>query len=222
MLEPLTDGVWVATRRARFFGVECGTRMTVVKLSDGGLFVHSPVPLDGDTRRAVDELGEVRAVVAPSVFHHLSVGAWMEAYPGAYHAACPGLEWKRPDLAFAGVLGDQEHPIWARDLAQVYFSARRENEVVFFHATTRTLICADALLNLAEHEARSTRVVARLMGNTAPGIGHLERFMIRDRRLARRQVDRILEWDPDRVVLAHGALLSGGGRGAVARAYAWL
>ncbi len=222
MLQPFADGIWIDTRRARFFGVECGTRMTVVALSDGGLFVHSPVPLDDDTRRAVDALGEVRAVVAPSVFHHLSVGAWMAAYPGAYHAACPGLEWKRPDLAFGGVLGDQEHPIWARDLAQVYFSARRENEVVFFHPKTRTMICADALLNLAEHDMRTTRAVARLMGNTAPGVGHLERFMIRDRRLARRQVDRILAWDPDRVVLAHGTLLPGDGRAAVERAYAWL
>ena len=60
------------------------------------------------------------------------------------------------------------------------------------------------------------------MGNSAPGIGHLERFMIRDRKLARRQVDRILAWDIDRIVLAHGGLIEQRGREVVRRAYDWL
>lgn len=222
MLVPFGEDVWTDTRPAKFWGVETGSRMTVVLLSDGGLFVHSPVALDPETRRQVDTLGEVRAVVAPSVFHHLHVGAWMSAYPKAVFAACPGLEWKRPDLPFTAVLGDQPHPSWAKDLEQVYFSARRENEVVFYLARHRTMICADALLNLSTHALASTRFVARLMGNRAPGIGHLEPLMIRNRQLARRQVDRILQWDIDRVVLSHGDPLERDGREATRQAYAWL
>jgi hypothetical protein len=221
-METFADDVWIETRRAKFYGVETGTRMTVVKLSDGGLFVHSPVSLDDALRREVDALGEVRAVVAPSIFHHLSVGEWMRAYPRATFAACPGLEWKRPDLAFGVVLGDQPHPAWSADLDQVYFSARRENEVVFHHPKSKTFICADALLNLSGHDFASTRLVARLMGNDAPGVGHLERFMIRNRALARRQVDRILAWEFDKAVLAHGTLVRSGAREATRHAYAWL
>ncbi len=222
MLEPFAADIWTATRRAKFFGVETGTRMTVVRLEGGGLFVHSPVALDTQTRQEVDALGDVRAVVAPSIFHHLFVGEWMAAYPKAVFAACPGLEWKRTDLSFTAVLGDQPHEEWSRDLEQVYFSARRENEVVFYDKRSRTMICADALLNLAVHDQASTRFVARLMGNVAPGVGHLERFMIRDRGLARRQADRILAWDIDRVVLAHGGLIEREGREAMRHAYAWL
>lgn len=222
MLEPFAEDVWTDTRRAAFFGVECGSRMTVVRLSGGGLFVHSPVALDDETMRRVDALGEVRAIVAPSLFHHLHVRAWMDAYPRALFACCPGLEWKRPDLPFSTVLADAPHPVWAGEIEQVYFSARRENEVVFFVPRRRLMICADALLNLSTHDYASTRAVARLMGNTAPGVGHLERVMIRDRGLARRQVDRILAWDAGGVVLSHGAVLDRDGRGAVQRAYAWL
>lgn len=222
MLTQFADDIWVEQRRGRFFGLETGTRMTVVRLGEGGLFVHSPVALRDETRRAVDALGEVRAVVAPSKFHHLHVGEWMAAYPKAFVAACPGLEWKRPDLAFDAVLGDQPHDIWARDLEQVYFSSRRENEVDFFHAKSRTFICADALLNLSQHDYPSTRFVARLMGNDAPGTGWLEPWMVRNRALARRQVDRILAWDVDKVVLAHGTLLERDGREAIRSAYAWL
>jgi hypothetical protein len=222
MLQRFTDDVWTESRPAKFWGVECGSRMAVVRLDGGGLFVLSPVHPDPELRREIDALGEVRAVVSPSLFHHLHVAAWMAAYPRAIFAACPGLEWKRPDLAFSCVLGDQPHEAWARDLQQIYFSARRENEVVFHHPRSKTFLCVDALLNLSTHEALTTRVLARVVGNTAPGVGHLERVMIRDRRLARRQVDRILEWDFDKATLAHGRMVDRDGREVVRRAYAWL
>lgn len=222
MLKPFADEVWTDTRPAAFFGVDCDSRMTIVRMATGGLFVHSPVGLDPETREAVDALGPVRAVVAPSVFHHLHVGPWMNAYPDAVFGACPGLEWKRPDLAFTCVLADEPHPAWRDDLAQVYFSARRENEVVFFHRHSKTMICADALLNLSTHKSLTTRLLARAMGNTRPGFGWPERLMVRDRRVARRQVERILEWDIDKIVLSHGDLVEGSGREVVRRAYAWL
>lgn len=222
MLSRFADDVFIDTRRGKFFGVETGSRMTVVRMADGGLFVHSPVGLDDATRREVDALGPVRAVVAPSLFHHLYVGEWMRAYPHAVYGACPGLEWKRPDLAFTHVVADEPHAAWERDLAQVYFSARRENEVVFFHAKSRTMICCDALLNLSNHDHLSTRVVAKLMLNTAPGLGWMERFMVRNRAVARRQVERILAWDIDKIVLSHGDPVLRDGREAVRRAYAWL
>jgi hypothetical protein len=221
-LSPFAEEVWTVARPARFWGVETGSRMTVVRLGDGGLFVHSPVALDAATRQAVDALGEVRAVVAPSVFHHLHVGAWMATYPRAHFAACPGLEWKRPDLPFHGILGDTPHPLWAADLEQVYFSARRENEVVFFHARSRTLICCDAMLHLSSHPRRATRAVGWLMGNRGPGLGYLEPMMVRHRNLARRQADRILAWGFDRVILSHGQPLEEGGHRAFRDAYAWL
>ena len=50
MLEPIVPDVWVQARPLRFFGVETGTRMTVMRLADGGLFVHSPIPLRDGSR----------------------------------------------------------------------------------------------------------------------------------------------------------------------------
>jgi len=221
-LEMFTEDVWTAARPQKFWGIETGTRMTVVRLSGGGLLVHCPVALDEATRREVDALGTVRAVVAPSLFHHLYVGPWMAAYPRASFWACPGLERKRSDLAWTGVLGDTPGGDWSEDVDQASFTARFEHEVVFFHKKSRTLVCADALLNLSTHPSLATRGVAFLMGNSGPGKGYLERVAVRDYRLGRRQVDRILEWDIDRVVLAHGAMLHGGGRDAVREAYRWL
>lgn len=222
MLEPFVNDIWTVTREQRFWGLETGTRMTIVRMSDGGLFVHCPVALDEATRRAVDAVGPVRAVVSSSLFHHLYAGEWMKAYPEAVFWRCPGLDKKRPDLTFNGVLGDAPQPLWADDLDQAAFTSRFENEVVFFHKKTRTLIVADALLNLSRHPSRVTRAAAFLMANTSPGSGYLERIAVRDWALGRKQVDRILQWDIDGITLAHGGLVAHGGRDAVRSAYHWL
>jgi hypothetical protein len=222
MLEPFAEGVWTVSRSQRFWGIETGTRMTVVRLSDGGLFVHCPVALDAETRRTIDQLGPVRAIVASSLYHHLYVGEWMKAYPTALCCPCPGLERKRADLPWASVLGDEPRDVWSADLDQASLTARFEREIVFFHRKTRTLVCADALLNLSRHPSRLTRSVALLMANTGPGKGYLERVAVRDKALGRRQIDRILEWDIDGVVLAHGELVPHSGRETVRSAYSWL
>lgn len=221
-LEPFRDSIWTVTRPQTFWGLECGTRMTIVKLSDGGLFVHGPVALDAAMRASLSALGPVRAVASSSLFHHLYAGDWMKAYPDAIFCACPGLDKKRPDLAWDHTLGDEPHEIWAADLEQVYFSARFEREVVFFHRATRTLICLDALLNLAEHPKRTTRAVAMLIANTAPGKGYLERITVGNRSAARREANRILEWDIDGIILAHGGLVPRDGQRIFREAYAWL
>ena len=135
MLERLTDDVWTEQRPLRFFGLETGTRMTIVRLASGGLFVHSPVALDAELRAAVDALGPVTAVVAPSRFHHLYVGEWAAAYPTASVSGCPGLEKKRKDIAWSRILGDEPAAEWQGELDQVFFGARSlENEVVFFQS----------------------------------------------------------------------------------------
>ncbi len=223
MLTPVADGLWCEPRSLRFLGVETGTRMSVVRLQDGGLFVHSPVALDDATRAAVDALGPVKALVAPSLFHHLYVGEWIAAHPRAVACHCPGLEKKRSDLRWDRALGDEPEPEWKGELDQVFFGARSlENEVVFFHRASRTLLCVDAIFNLHRHPSRFTRLVATLLGNREPGSTWLERLLIRDRAAAREQVGRMLAWDFDRIVLSHGALVETGGHEVLRRAYAWL
>ena len=45
---------------------------------------------------------------------------------------------------------------------------------------------------------------------------------MRDRAAARAAVDRILSWDVDRVIMAHGDVLDAGGYDALRDSFAWL
>lgn len=222
-MDELGENLWTAAYPLRFLGVETGSRTTVVRLADGRLFIHSPGPLDGAMRTFLADTGPVAALVAPSLFHHLFAGDWKRAHPQARLLACPGLERKRPELPWDGVLGDAPEPLWKGELEQVWFGARTmESEVVFFHRASRTLICCDAVFHLSSHPSPLTRLVAALLGNRQPGATWLERLMIRDRRAAREQIDRMLAWDFDRIVLSHGELVERDGREVLRHAYAWL
>ena len=216
-LRPLGPGLHVLDRRFRFFGVEIGTRMTVLALADG-LLVHSPVDLDP---AALAGLGEPRWVIAPNLFHHLYVGPWIDAGLEAW--AAPGLANKRDDLRFAGELAAPGDGPFGDELAVLPLRCfPLANEVVLLHRPSRTLVVSDLLFNLSPTAPWTTRVAFRCIG-AYPGVRSsvAERLGMK-RELARQELGTILGWDFDRIVLAHGDIVESGGRDALAAAYRWL
>jgi hypothetical protein len=224
VLRELAKNIWIAERSQRFYGLEVGTRMTVIRLADGSVLLHSPVQLDPELRRELDAIGRVRFTVAPNRVHHLYAGEVAKAYPEARLWVGPGLERKRPDLSFVGVLGDDAPAEWKDEVDQVFFRGRPyENEVVFFHRASRTLIMCDLAFNFGPRAAAPTRFLMRLLRSYGRfGPSKLDPLLIRDRRAARESLERILAWDFDRVVVAHGDVLESGGREALRQGYAWL
>jgi Domain of unknown function (DUF4336) len=223
-LRPLAPDLWVADRPLALVVGDIGARMTVVRLRDGGLVLHSPVRLDEETRRALDALGPVRAVIAPSKPHNLFVGDYPAAYPAAQLYGAPGLAEKRRDLRFHAVLDDEPPPLWRGELAQLRFrGAPILEEVVFFHPSSRTLILTDLAFNVPAGRTAGARLFYLVTGAAGRfGPHRLVRLMIRNRRAARASVDAILDWDFERVIVSHGDILETGGRERFAAAFAFL
>jgi len=223
-LRPLATDIWVAERPQTFYGLPVGTRMTVMRLYGGRLLLHSPVALDSALRAELDSIGRVRYVVAPNRVHHLYAGEVAKVYPEARLWVAPELERKRPDLAFVAVLGDEPPEEWREEVQQTFFRGRPyENEVVFFHRASRTLILCDLAFNFGPAAAAPTRLLMRLLRSHGRfGPSKLDPWLIRDRDAARQSLERILTWDFDRVVVAHGEILESGGREALRVGYAWL
>jgi hypothetical protein len=223
-LRALSENLWVAERPQTFYGLPVGTRMSVIRLSGARLLLHSPVVLDGPLRAALDAIGQVRYAVAPNRVHHLYAGEVARIYPGTRLWVAPGLERKRPDLSFAAVLGDEAPEEWREEVGQVFFRGRPyENEVVFLHRPSRTLLLCDLAFNFGPRTAAPTRLLMKLIRSYGRfGPSKLDPLLIRDRVAARASLERILAWDFDRVVVAHGEVLERGGREALRAGYAWL
>lgn len=223
-LRQLAEDLWVAERPQSFFGLPVGTRMTVIRLSGGRLLLHSPVALDAALRAQLDALGRVCFAVAPNRVHHLYAGDVRKAYPESRLWIAPGLETKRPDLVYEAILTDEAPAEWRGEVDQAFFAGRPyENEVAFCHRASRTLITCDLAFNFGPSAPALTRFWMRMIrsyGHLGPT--KLDPLLIRDRKAARASLERILAWDFDRVVVAHGDVQESGGREILREGYAWL
>lgn len=220
----ISEGLWVAEHPLKAMGMELGRRMTVVRLVDGGLWLHSVGRLTPDVRGWLDRLGRVAFIVSPTRLHHRWMEAYAEAYPEAVLVASPGLPSKRPDLAFDRVLDDVPDPGWAPDIDQAVFPVRGDyREVVFLLRSSRTLILADLCFHIPADRGPVTTTLARALGYYERfATSRLLRLSLADRPAAREALTRILAWDFDRVIIGHGEILDSGGKPALERAFAWL
>ena len=207
-------------------GFHYPTRMAVIRLAAGGLFVWSPVRLSDDLRAAVDRLGRVAHIVAPNSLHHLFLAEWQRAYPGARLYAAPGLRKKRRDLAFDVELGDAPPADWAGEIDQV---AMRGNlittEIVFFHRASGTALFTDLLQQIAAERLSGWRaVVAKLdlMTGLKPSVPRKFRLAFVGRRKARAALERILGWPVDKVLMTHGTPVERDASAFLRRAFGWL
>ncbi len=227
MLRRFGEGIWTADGPSvSVAGFAYPTRMIVIRLSGGGLFIWSPVALSDELQSAVDLLGPVRHIVAPNALHHSFIGEWQSAYPEARSHAVPQLRAKRPDLTWDDDLTDTPAADWSEDIDQVVVGGNRiTSEVVFFHRRSRTAIFADLIQQFEPGWFRGWRaLVARLDLLTAPRPTVPRKFRVsfHDRGLARDAIHRILAWPTEAVLAAHAAPVMQGGRDAIAHAFGWL
>lgn len=229
VLNSFTENIWIIDGPpVRDFGVWFTTRMTVVKLSGGSVWVDSPVPVPSDTIRSITELGPVRYLVAATPRHVWRLDGWHTLFPDAeLWVPRPTLmTLKKGDLPITGVLGDEPDPGWADDFDQLAFTGNRLiEEVIFFHKASRTVILDDLIQVHPIVKGKPLRnALSRLGGVAAPngGVPLDIRLSFTNRRLARRSLERLLSWDFDKLIIAHGPCIEKDAKDFVEEAFWWL
>jgi len=193
--------------------------MTVVRLANGQLWLHSPVPISAETKAQLAALGEVAFIVAPNRFHHLYAGDCAAAFPSATLFGAPGLAKKRPDLRMQTLRAAPE-PEWESELDQVFVEGVPAlKETIWFHRASRTIIVTDVCQYVAGDVPLSSRLYTGLMGvYRRVAVSKAVRLAIKDRAAFAGSVRRILAWDFDRVIFAHNVILERDAYGSVKRA----
>jgi len=210
--ELVADRIWLHEYPIRYAGIRVNARMTVIRLASGGLVIHSPAPFDEPLAAAVAARGPVAAIVAPGDYHWMYAHTAQRAFPDARTWLCPGVRRKAPDLRFDEELGDQAPALWADELDQVLIRGTAYiREVVFRHRPTRTLVVVDLLENITPRTPGTNRALRiwfrllRMWNRPAPAPEYWLGW--RDQAAVRACMERILAWEFDRVVLAHGDLI---------------
>jgi len=223
-MTPFAEGVWVDVGPVRILGMRLTTTMTVLRLRDGSLLLHSPLPLTAERRAAVEALGPVGHLYAPSRYHDLRIAEWAAAFPSTRLHAPLGLVEERSDLRVDRVIGSAPEPAFLGVIDELPIEGFRLEETVLIYRPTRTLIVADLVHNVGRPKHLWTKLYTRLMGFY--GRVALSRAIrwaaFSDLMAARRSIDELLTRPFESLIVGHGTPLSTGGREAIAKAFTWL
>ncbi len=227
-MNKLSDNIWtVDGDTVPFFGLPYSTRMTVIRLSNGKLWLHSPSRMFPQLITELDQLGEIKYLVSPNKLHHLFLSDWIEQYPQALCYGSPGLAAKRKDIHFEGVLGMTAEPQWADDIDQTVFKGSSiMEEVVFFHKSSRTLLFADLIENFNVEAFNWWQAsLARFAGIVAPDgrtpIDWRMSFML-NKEAARKSLQTLMSWQPECLVISHGECVYSDAHIFLKKSFAWL
>ncbi len=228
-LHEFGNNVWLADGPVvRDMGTFFTTRMTIVKLSDGSVWISSPVPVSFDTMASISDLGEVRYLVAATPRHVWRLSAWHTLFPDAeLWAARPTLfTLRKGHLPMSGYLSDTPVNAWRADFDQLEFKGNPLlSEVLFFHRNTHTVMLDDIIMRNPVMKGRPlTNLVFKLGGVQHPhgGVSLDMRMTFLNRSLARRSLEQLLSWDFDKLIIAHGDCIESGAKEYVKRAFNWL
>jgi hypothetical protein len=223
-LDSLVPGkIWHAQQPLKFGPLSITSRMTIVRLQDGSLWVHSPIAPTPDLVSAISALGTVRFVIAPNKSHHLHFLPFLKAFPHARGCIAPGLAGKRPEL-------ENFHDIaiakadWEPEL-QGYFMHGLPvlNETVWFHEATGTLILTDLLFCLGPENTGVNRAAARLLGiYDRLAMSRTMKLLTKEKAALARSVALLKSLPVERIVLAHDQVIESEPKEKLERALQWL
>jgi hypothetical protein len=203
------------------------TRMTVIRLSNDDLFLHSPIKFDVDLARELQRMGAIRHLVSPNQFHYAHIGEWSKAFPNAITWASPRVRQRararRVDIVFARDLDLNPPEEWRRDIDQTQFPGGYFKEYIFFHKASKTLVLTDTIINIElDKMPEPWRTATRLSGMYHPRgqiFFGMRLPLLLQQRQAKAAFAQIHAWQPERILLSHGRCFESHGNDVVRRIF---
>lgn len=172
--ETIVDGqMWTFDQKFGILDVQVPLRMTVIKLSSGGLFVYNPVAATqemlGMVQELVDKYGPIKYIALGSVAleHKVYAGVFAQKFPQAQVYVQPG-QYSFPTnlpIPFLGFPSGRTFDMpqspaeapedWNKDfdfltLGPIISKDGAFGETVFFHRPTKTLLVTDTVVEVSE------------------------------------------------------------------------
>ncbi|MCK1739626.1 SDR family oxidoreductase [Bradyrhizobium sp. 139] len=230
-LSRVTDDIWICDDTSiSAAGLKLPVRMTVIRLSNGDLVLHSPVRFSPALRHELERLGAIRYLLAPNIAHWMFLSDWQRELPQATTFAARGLSARRQVRAarirIDRELGDTAPEEWTADLGTVSVNAPMFSEIELFDKRSRTLVLTDLVQNLDPGDLSvPNQAAANLLGVTKPD-GKAPVYLRLLLRLGGRSVqsaaERLLRLSPERVIFAHGDWFETDGAELLRRSLRWL
>lgn len=232
VVKPVDDNIWIVDGgNISFYGLPFPTRMTIIRLANGDLFLHSPVAATKALLDDVAKLGRPAHLVSPNWIHYAYIADWADAFPDATCWASPNVRDRAAktgtDVTFDRDLGAQADPAWLEDMEQlIVHGSPAHVEAVFFHKPSRTLILTDLIENFETSKIpiwfRPLAWFAGILDPNGKMPIDMRLSFSRGRPELRRAIETMISWGPEKIILAHGRWHENDGVAELRRAYRWL
>lgn len=227
-LQQVDDNIWIHNGvTVSWYGMPYTTRITIIRLKNGKIWVHSPGKIDDELLSEIQALGDVAYLISPNKIHHLFIQDWAKHFPNAETFSSPGLEEKRKDLTFDRSLRDAAEVEWQGEIEQLIFKGSKVmEEVVFFHNDSKTLILTDLIENFhPDHFNGYKKILAKITGIISPNgktpLDWRASFMF-NKPKARTCLQHIIHWHPERIIISHGECIEENAIEFLKRSFNWL
>ena len=206
-LKHIAENLWTAEEPFRLLGAEMGTRMTIMRLENDALLLHSPIRFSNSLKAELNQLGQVSTIMTPNAFHGKFTQEWCSAYSNAQYF--PAKKTSKYTTRFTRLLSDLASDAFAPDIEMHHVQGvPLAKESIFLHRPSRTLVLTDMAFHIGTDIDWRTRVFCKLNGAyNRFGPSRMMRSFIRNREQFRSSLLTILEWDFDRMIMSHGNII---------------
>jgi hypothetical protein len=213
----ISDDVALLSFPWRVLGIDFRRNVTLLRLRDGRVAIHSTAPFTAADVTAIRGFGEPAWLIDATLMH--------DTFAKEGRAALPDLPYLAPE-GFQGVTGVATAPLspapsdWAGEIDVVPLDGVKKKEHALFHRRSRTLVVADLFFSMPPDTRGWPRFFARHFMRLPRlfGISAFFRLVIDDRPAFERSVNRLLELDFEHLIVAHREPLIGDAKPAVEQA----
>jgi hypothetical protein len=199
-------------------------RMTVVRLAGDRLVIYSAIALDEGEMHALERFGRPTYLIVPSSIHRMDAKVWKDRYP-AMQVIAPAGARKKVATIVAVDATDADFGDPAVRFITVPGTDEREGALTVEMASGTTVVLNDLIFNLANRPGLSGWLF-KTMGMTGdePHVPPVIRIrLVKDKAALRAQLQ---QWSSlpnlERVIIAHGSIITNGAAGVLHRIAAGL
>jgi hypothetical protein len=187
----------------RVLGIDFKRNVTLLRLGDGRLIVHSSAPFTEEHVAAIRRFGQPAWIVEATLMHDTFAKEGRWAFPDLPYLAPEGFE-KASGISTRLL---SPPPVdWAGEVDVVKIDGVRSNEYALYHRRARTLVVGDLFFSFPNNVQGWQRFFARHFMRLPRlfGISALFRlFVLRDKDAFKRSLNTLLALDFERLVVAH-------------------
>jgi hypothetical protein len=204
----IADDIVVMPFPFRVLGIDFKRNVTLLRLDDGRVAIHSTAPFSHADVQTIRHFGDPAWLVEATLLH--------DTFAKKGRAAFSEMPYLAP-AGFTRVSGVAAQPIgpgpsdWVGEIDVLRIEGTKKGEHAFFHRRSRTLVVADLFFSFVPQTKGWPRFFARWVMGLPPslfGVSRFFRFLISDQDAFRRSMMDMLEWDFERVVVGHAEPLT--------------